>query len=161
MVEKLSERGAGEVIVPRYKEYDLRDRAAIQRLLDNVARGGHGNLGDTILIHLAALAGGIGANRARPAEFFYNNLMMGVPLMHAAWQRGVGKFVALGSISRVSQVHPGAVPRREFVGWLSRRDERAIRTGEEDAAGAGPILPSAIRLQRHLLTAGQLIRPSR
>lgn len=115
VVEKLSERGAGEVIVPRYKDYDLRDRAAIQRLLDDVTRGGHSDMSDMILIHLAALAGGIGANRARPAEFFYDNLMMGVPLMHAAWQRGVGKFVALGSICAYPKFTP--VPFREENLW--------------------------------------------
>ena len=49
-------------------------------------------------VHLAAQVGGIGANREHPAEFFYNNLMMGVQLMHESWLRGVEKFVAIGTV---------------------------------------------------------------
>lgn len=115
VVEKLSERRAGDVIVPLFADYDLRDLAAVERLLDDVSHGGKEDLGDAILIHLAALAGGIGANRERPAEFFYDNLMMGAPLMHAAWQRGVGKFVAIGSICAYPKFTP--LPFREENLW--------------------------------------------
>jgi GDP-L-fucose synthase len=99
IVEKLKERGAAEIIVPRIEEYDLTEINDIQRLFDHVL-GSKDNLQpfNLIVIHLAALAGGIGANRARPADFFYINLMMGVQLMHEAWKRGVEKFVALGTI---------------------------------------------------------------
>jgi GDP-L-fucose synthase len=68
-----------------------------------------------IVIHAAALAGGIGANRARPAEFFYTNLMMGVPLMHQAWKQGVKKFVALGTICSYPKFAP--TPFREEDLW--------------------------------------------
>jgi GDP-L-fucose synthase len=68
-----------------------------------------------IIIHLAALAGGIGANRARPAEFFYQNLMMGVPLMHEAWKQGVEKFVAIGTICAYPKFSP--IPFREEDLW--------------------------------------------
>ena len=68
-----------------------------------------------LIIHLAALAGGIGANRARPADFFYINLMMGVQLMHEAWQRGVEKFVAIGTICAYPKFTP--LPFKEENLW--------------------------------------------
>ena len=95
VVEKLKRRGARDIIVPRSAQYDLRTREGIERMLADAR--------PNMVIHLAALAGGIGANRARPAEFFYDNLMMGVPLLHAAYERGVAKFVAVGSaVERVA-----------------------------------------------------------
>jgi len=69
---------------------------------------------DTI-IHLAALAGGIGANRSRPADFFYINLMMGVQLMHEAWKFGVEKFVAIGTICAYPKFTP--LPFKEENLW--------------------------------------------
>ncbi len=90
IVEKLRSRGATEVFVPRKADYDLVNPQSISRMLDDARAD--------VIIHAAALAGGIGANRARPADFFYTNLMMGVPLMHQAWKHGVKKFVALGTI---------------------------------------------------------------
>ena len=74
-----------------------------------------------ILIHLAALAGGIGANRARPAEFFYKNLIMGVPLMHKAWEKGVDKFVAIGTICAYPKFTP--IPFREENLWEGYPEE--------------------------------------
>jgi GDP-L-fucose synthase len=68
-----------------------------------------------LIIHLAALAGGIGANRARPADFFYINLMMGVQLMHEAWKFGVDKFVAIGTICAYPKFTP--LPFREENLW--------------------------------------------
>jgi GDP-L-fucose synthase len=68
-----------------------------------------------VIIHLAALAGGIGANRARPADFFYINLMMGVQLMHEAWKAGVKKFVAIGTICAYPKFTP--LPFREDNLW--------------------------------------------
>lgn len=119
VVEKLQARGALEVIVPRFEDYDLRDINAIQRLFDDVANPRSLQPStfnpETIIIHLAALAGGIGANRARPAEFFYDNLMMGVPLMHTAWQRGVDKFVAIGTICAYPKFTP--IPFKEEDLW--------------------------------------------
>jgi GDP-L-fucose synthase len=69
----------------------------------------------TVLIHLAALTGGIGFNRARPADFFYLNLMMGAQLMHEAWRRGVDKFVALGTICAYPKFTP--IPFKEENLW--------------------------------------------
>ena len=81
VVEKLHQRGAKEIFVPRQKDYDLVEIDAIKQMLADSR--------PDIVIHLAANVGGIGANRNRPAEFFYNNLMMGVPLLHQAWQFGI------------------------------------------------------------------------
>ena len=74
-----------------------------------------------IILHLAAQVGGIGANRDHPAEFFYNNLMMGVQLMHQAWQRGVEKFVALGTVCAYPKFTP--VPFKEDDLWNGYPEE--------------------------------------
>ncbi|MCJ7701375.1 MAG: GDP-L-fucose synthase [Anaerolineales bacterium] len=105
--ETLLERGAKKIFVPRIEDYDLTDLPSVRRMLDDAK--------PDIIIHLAALAGGIGANRARPAEFFYKNLMMGVPLMHESWARGVEKFVAIGTICAYPKFSP--IPFREVNLW--------------------------------------------
>lgn len=73
------------------------------------------------MIHLAARVGGIGANRAHPAEFFYDNLMMSVPLLHEAWQHSVGKFVAIGTVCAYPKHTP--VPFREEDLWSGYPEE--------------------------------------
>jgi GDP-L-fucose synthase len=122
IVAKLRARGAAEVIVPRRQDYDLRDIAAIRRLFSDVA---HSPLptphSPSVVIHLAAHVGGIGANRAKPAEFFYDNLMMGVPLMHEAWQAGVEKFVAIGTVCAYPKFTP--TPFREDELWSGYPEE--------------------------------------
>ncbi|HAV76818.1 MAG TPA: GDP-fucose synthetase, partial [Anaerolineae bacterium] len=113
VVEKLKERGAGDVFVPRSSQYDLRHPDGIADMLnDNKAN---------MIIHLAALAGGIGANRARPAEFFYDNMIMGVELMHHAYKRGVGKFVATGTVCAYPKFTP--VPFKEDDIWNGYPEE--------------------------------------
>ena len=107
VVEKLRQRGASEVFVPRIEQYDLVKQADIQRMLQDAR--------PQVIIHLAALVGGIGANRLRPAEFFYSNLMMGVQLMHEAWLAGVEKFVAVGTICAYPKFTP--VPFQEEHLW--------------------------------------------
>jgi GDP-L-fucose synthase len=107
LVEKLQRLGAKEIFVPQIEEYDLVQIEDIRRMYD-ISK-------PDIVIHLAALAGGIGANRARPAEFFYINLMMGVQLMHEAWQRGIEKFVALGTICAYPKFTP--LPFKEENLW--------------------------------------------
>jgi GDP-L-fucose synthase len=90
VVEKLRERGAGEVFVPRSTEYDLVDGSAVRRLLADSK--------PTLVLHLAARVGGIGANRENPGRFFYENAMMGIQLMHESWKAGVQKLVAVGTV---------------------------------------------------------------
>jgi len=107
VVEKLKQRGAADVFVPRSSHYDLRSQDGIARMLQDFKAD--------MVIHLAALAGGIGANRARPAEFFYNNLMMGVPLLHQAWEQKVEKFVAVGSVCSYPKFTP--IPFKEENLW--------------------------------------------
>jgi GDP-L-fucose synthase len=107
VVEKLKEKSVSEVFIPRSSEYDLRQSDGIVEMLNDFDAN--------MVIHLAALAGGIGANRARPAEFFYDNLMMGVPLLHQAWEKGVGKFVAVGSICSYPKFTP--IPFKEEDLW--------------------------------------------
>lgn len=113
VVEKLEQRGAAEIIVPRIEQYDLTRKEDIERLFDD-SLDPEKDL-QTVIIHLAALAGGIGANRARPAEFFYLNLMMGVQLLHEAWRRQVDKFVAIGTICAYPKFTP--VPFKEENLW--------------------------------------------
>jgi GDP-L-fucose synthase len=107
VVEKLKQLGAGDIFVPRSADYDLRTAEGIERMLADSK--------PKVLIHLAALAGGIGANRQRPAEFFYDNLMMGVPLLHRAWQQGVEKFVAVGTVCSYPKFTP--LPFQEQNLW--------------------------------------------
>ena len=113
LLEQLAERGAKDVFVPHIEDYDLTVMEDQDRMLDDAK--------PDVLIHLAALAGGIGANRARPAEFFYKNLIMGVPLMHKAWEKGVGKFVAIGTICAYPKFTP--IPFREENLWEGYPEE--------------------------------------
>ncbi len=113
VVEALHQRGAAEVFVPRSKDYDLRDIEAVRRMLHDAR--------PNVIIHLAAHVGGIGANRTHPAEFFYDNLMMGVPLMHEAWQRGVEKFVAIGTVCAYPKHTP--IPFHEDELWNGYPEE--------------------------------------
>src|SRR5437773_10215427 len=74
-----------------------------------------------IVIHLASVVGGIGANRERPGEFFYDNLMMGVQLMEIARQRGVEKFVSIGTVCAYPKFTP--VPFKEDDLWMGYPEE--------------------------------------
>jgi len=111
VVEKLRKRGAAEVIVPRQEVYDLTQIEAVRQLLSDTTEPGPVDM----VIHLAAKVGGIGANRARPAEFFYDNLMMSVPLLHESWRAGTAKFVAIGTICAYPKFAP--IPFREESLW--------------------------------------------
>jgi GDP-L-fucose synthase len=113
VIEKLRERGAEQIFVPRQKEYDLVQPEAIKRLLIDAQ--------PDIVIHLAAQVGGIGANRMRPAEFFYNNLVMGIHLQHEAWRFGVEKFVGVGTVCAYPKFAP--VPFKEEDLWNGYPEE--------------------------------------
>ena len=112
VVQKLKERGAAQIFVPRIEQYNLVNLEDIRRMFSDVITSSSLK---PIVIHLAALAGGIGANRSRPAEFFYINLMMGIQLMHEAWLRKVDKFVAIGTICAYPKYTP--LPFREENLW--------------------------------------------
>ena len=113
VIRKLKERGAAQIFIPLIEQYNLVEIAEIQRMYAD-ALADKSAL-ETIVIHLAALAGGIGANRARPADFFYINLMMGVQLMHEAWKRNLSKFVAIGTVCAYPKFTP--LPFREENLW--------------------------------------------
>jgi GDP-L-fucose synthase len=113
VVNRLQDRGAAGVVVPRSRDHDLRQIDQIRRLL-GAARA-------DIVIHLAARVGGIGANREHPAEFFYDNLMMGAQLMHEAWRHSVEKFVAIGTVCAYPKFTP--VPFKEDDLWNGYPEE--------------------------------------
>jgi GDP-L-fucose synthase len=113
IIEKLQNRNAADIFIPKIEDYDLTDPQAIQRMLDD----SHPD----IILHLAAQVGGIGANRDHPAEFFYNNLMMGIQLIHQSWQRGIEKFVALGTVCAYPKFTP--LPFREDDLWNGYPEE--------------------------------------
>jgi GDP-L-fucose synthase len=113
LTKKLQEKGAGQIFIPLIEQYNLVEISEIQRMYQEALRD-NPDL-ETIVIHLAALAGGIGANRARPADFFYINLMMGVQLMHEAWRHGIHKFVAIGTVCAYPKITP--LPFREENLW--------------------------------------------
>jgi GDP-L-fucose synthase len=113
VVDRLRSSGCGEVLAPRSSEYDLRSGIDIVKLYD-AAR-------PTMVIHLAAVVGGIGANRERPAEFFYDNLLMGVQLLDRAWRAGIPKFVAIGTVCAYPKMAP--VPFSEDDLWNGYPEE--------------------------------------
>ncbi|MDZ4722152.1 MAG: GDP-L-fucose synthase [Roseiflexaceae bacterium] len=113
VVEKLAERGPAEIFVPRSREYNLVELDSVRNLLNDTH--------PDIVIHLAARVGGIGANREHPADFFYDNLMMGVQLMHESWRANVAKFVALGTVCAYPKYTP--IPFREEDLWNGYPEE--------------------------------------
>jgi GDP-L-fucose synthase len=113
LIENLKRRGATDIFIPTIEEYDLVQQKDILRMLDDS--------NPDVIIHLAAHVGGIGANREHPAEFFYDNLMMGVQLIHEAYKRGVSKFVAIGTVCAYPKFTP--VPFREDDIWNGYPEE--------------------------------------
>jgi GDP-L-fucose synthase len=113
VTKKLQERGVKEIFVPTIEKYDLVQIDSIKQMYEDS--------NPDIVIHLAAMVGGIGANLEHPADFFYGNLMMGVQLIHEAWLRGVQKFVALGTICAYPKFTP--VPFSEDDLWNGYPEE--------------------------------------
>jgi GDP-L-fucose synthase len=105
VVEKLRERGARHLFVVKSRDYDLTSEADAARLFADLARGiggwparAPGRAGAVdVVVHLAGMVGGIGSNKALPADFFYKNLMMGVLTIDQAWKAGAEKLVAAGA----------------------------------------------------------------
>ena len=124
VVRRLQEQGAAEVIIPRSHNYDLRRLEAIRQLLCDTSQRRTKEAQPRavdMVIHLAAVVGGIGANRERPAEFFYDNLMMGVQLLHEAWQAGIKKFVVIGTVCAYPKFTP--LPFHEDDLWNGYPEE--------------------------------------
>ncbi len=113
LTAKLKEEGA-TVIAPSHKDYDLVNGDAVRKLYAD-----HPNVDQ--VIHLAAVVGGIGANREHPGSFMYDNLMMGVQLIHEAYKANVPKFVALGTVCAYPKYTP--VPFKEDDLWNGYPEE--------------------------------------
>lgn len=113
LIKRLAKMGCRNVYVPIYPEYDLTRIDAIERLFDAHC--------PEILIHLAAVVGGIGANRANPGRFFYDNAIMGIQLIEAARRYSVEKTVVLGTICAYPKFTP--VPFREEELWNGYPEE--------------------------------------
>ncbi len=107
IVGKLKKRNCKSISIPTIEEYDLVNREAVKRLYKKSK--------PNIVLHLAAKVGGIGANRANPGKFFYDNLMMGTQLMEEARLTGVKKFVTLGTICSYPKFAP--IPFKEENLW--------------------------------------------
>jgi GDP-L-fucose synthase len=113
VIEGLRRRGCRAIEVPRIEEYDLTEPGDIGRMYDAMR--------PDVVIHLAAVVGGIGANREKPGEFFYKNLMMGVQLIEQGRLRGIEKFVAIGTVCAYPKFTP--VPFREEDLWAGYPEE--------------------------------------
>src|SRR2546426_464067 len=113
VVEALHARGCREVSVPRSRDYDLRESEDIARLYDRTR--------PHVVVHLAAVVGGIGANRANPGRFFYDNAIMGIQLMEYARRVGVEKFIAVGTVCAYPKFTP--VPFKEEDLWNGYPEE--------------------------------------
>ena len=113
VVRRLNTSGADKVFVPRSNEYDLRTQAGIDRALADGR--------PQMVIHLAAVVGGIGAMRANPGRFFYENAILGIQLMEQARLAGVEKFVAIGTVCSYPKFTP--VPFREDDLWNGYPEE--------------------------------------
>jgi GDP-L-fucose synthase len=113
VVEQLRARGCSQIFVPRSREYDLVQMAAVQQL--------YVDANPDIIIHLAGRVGGIGANQANPGRFFYENLMMGTQLIEVGRQRGLKKFVALGTVCAYPKFAP--IPFKEDDIWNGYPEE--------------------------------------
>ncbi|MEW5959196.1 MAG: GDP-L-fucose synthase [Chloroflexota bacterium] len=113
IVRRLQEVGCAGVFVPRSAQYDLRQMSKVKQMYDDAR--------PDLVIHLAAVVGGIGANRERPGEFFYDNLMMGAQLMEEGRRRQIEKFVAIGTVCSYPKFTP--VPFQEDDLWNGYPEE--------------------------------------
>ena len=113
VVSRLRDAGARDIVVPRSRDYDLRDGNAIRELLAQAR--------PDLIIHLAAAVGGIGANREHPGSFFHDNAIMGIQLIEAARLANVGKFVTIGTVCSYPKFTP--VPFREDDLWTGYPEE--------------------------------------
>lgn len=113
LVGMLKDKGCKSIFVPKREEYDLVQMDDVKRMYKDA--------NPDIVIHLAAVVGGIGANRENPGKYFYDNLMMGVQLIEIGRQIGVKKFVALGTICCYPKFTP--VPFKEEDLWIGYPEE--------------------------------------
>lgn len=113
VVARLQDLGCRQIFVPRSVDYDLRTEEAVKRVYVDAR--------PDVVIHMAARVGGIGANREKPGEFFYDNLLMGVYMMEHARRAGVQKFVSIGTVCAYPKFTP--VPFKEDDLWNGYPEE--------------------------------------
>ena len=113
VIKKLKARGCKSIFIPRREDYDLVQTKYVKKVYQDAH--------PDIVIHLAAVVGGIGANRDNPGKFFYDNLMMGVQMMEIARQIGIEKFVAVGTICSYPKFTP--IPFKEENLWNGYPEE--------------------------------------
>ncbi len=113
VVETLQKRGCRSVVIPRVEDCDLRSESNIRRLYESAH--------PTMVIHLAAVVGGIGANLENPGKYFYDNAIMGIHLIELARQYNISKFVAIGTICAYPKFCP--VPFKEDDLWNGYPEE--------------------------------------
>ncbi len=113
VTEGLQKRGCRNILVPKIEDYDLVSIKDIIRMYEDMR--------PDVVVHLAAVVGGIGANREHPGEFFYKNLMMGVQLIEQGRIRNIEKFVAIGTICAYPKFTP--VPFKEKDLWNGYPEE--------------------------------------
>jgi GDP-L-fucose synthase len=113
VVRKIRQRGCRALTAPRSRDYDLREKESIVRLFEKTRPG--------LVVHLAAVVGGIGANRQHPGKFFYDNAIMGLQLMEQARRFGVEKFVAIGTVCAYPKLT--SVPFQEAELWNGYPEE--------------------------------------
>ena len=112
----LRARDVGAVIVPRRAQYDLTEQADVRRLFATER--------PDIVVHLAAVVGGIGANRVNPGRYFYANMAMGLHIIEACRFAGLEKIVQIGHGLLLSEAHAGAVSERRCGTAIRRRRTR-------------------------------------
>src|SRR6266542_1605693 len=137
VVERLRALGAPHVFVPRSREYDFVDPEAVRRAYRDAR--------PDIVIHLAAVVGGIGANQKHPGEFFYRNLMMGAQMMEQGRLHGIEKFVAVGTVCSYPKFTP--VPFKESDLWIGYPEETNAPYGPRDNFDleTSHVIPALIR----------------
>jgi GDP-L-fucose synthase len=118
VTEKLKQRGATDIFIPRIENYNLVDPNDIRQLYADTLK--EIDPKNVVVIHLAANVGGIGANREHPAEFFYDNLMMGVELMHQAYKNSV-------RFARIQSTHLS--PSKKMICGLVIQRRQMLRMG--------------------------------
>jgi len=113
VVTELERAGVSDIFIPRSRQYDLRQGTAIIRALEDAR--------PDMVVHLAAVVGGIGANRKHPGVFFYDNAIMGIQLLHEAYRFGVDKMVIVGTVCSYPKFTPA--PFREDDLWNGYPEE--------------------------------------
>ncbi len=113
VVNELKQRGSNDIVVPRSRDYDLTEQSQVRKLIADVK--------PNLIIHLAAVVGGIGANRENPGKYFYDNLMMGVMLIEESRRAAVEKIVSVGTICSYPKFTP--VPFKEDDLWIGYPEE--------------------------------------